>query len=144
MDIRGQNNRIAGRDYYENAVLKLTPEQLQIAIKPCARCEDRLVGSEASICNHCYREMRAKAQREKWSLFAFLVMVVWGNLLIHSEKTGVVVTPYHLAELGVMAAALVFAATLVWVIVRDWWLVNGTEFLKALGKLLVRLWKKYW
>lgn len=143
MGINGDNNRVAGRDYYElNAVLKLTPEQLkQVAIKPCARCEDRVVSSDVTICNHCRNELEEKARNEELAAYGLMIFFVWG-LLIHwqgSQSLGA--SPQRFFELGVAAFVIVIAGAIAWGFFKIWWSVNGSDVLSLAGKLIMRLLK---
>jgi hypothetical protein len=142
MHIDGDNNRVAGRDYYEKATLKLTPEQLaQLSIKPCANCETRFVTPGASTCNHCRREALAEENYNKWGLYAFLVFLIWGTLLTREQKSGVHVTPLHLLELGVTAAGIVFVSVASWFMIRIFWLEHGDDISKSLTDAVSRLFK---
>ncbi|POA25648.1 MULTISPECIES: hypothetical protein [unclassified Pseudomonas] len=142
MQIDGHNNRVAGRDYYEKATLKLTPEQLaQLSIKPCVSCETRFVPAGTSTCNHCRREAIAQENHNKLSIFTFAVMVIWGLLLTQANKNGVHVTPSYLFQLGLASAAIVAATVVFCSLIRAIWIDAGDDIIKALGQSLIRLFK---
>lgn len=143
MGINGDNNRVAGRDYYElNAVLKLTPEQLkQVAIKPCARCEDRVVSSDMTICNHCSNELEEKARNEYLARYAFIILIVWGLLIQWHGSQPNEGSPQRFFELGAAAFMIVVVGTWAWAFFKIWWRLNGSNVLSLLGKLLNRLLK---
>ena len=144
MGINGDNNRVAGRDYYElNAVLKLTPEQLkQVAIKPCARCEDRVVSSDMTICNHCCNELEEKARNEHLARYAFVIMFVWGLLLQWQAARPNGVSPQLVFELGAIAVVIVIAGTFAWALLQAWWRLNGPDVLRLAGRFITRLLKR--
>lgn len=144
MGINGDNNRVAGRDYYElNAVLKLTPEQLkQVAIKPCARCEDRVVSSDMTICNHCRNELEEKARNEHLARYAFVIMFVWGLLLQWQAKRPQGVSPQTVFELGAIALVIVIAGAFAWALLKTWWSLNGSDVLSLTAKFITRLLKR--
>ncbi|MNG08784.1 hypothetical protein D3C76_1246600 [compost metagenome] len=142
MHIDGHNNRIAGRDYYEKPTLKLTPEQLaQLSIKPCIKCETRVVAPGVTTCNHCRREALAKENYNKWVRYGFAVFFIWGVLLTREQKNGTQITPLHLMELGVTAAGVVFVAIATWFMVRMFWLEHGDEITNALAERFAKLFK---
>lgn len=144
MGINGDNNRVAGRDYYElNAVLKLTPEQLkQVAIKPCARCEDRVVSADMTICNHCRNELEEKARNEHLARYAFVIMFVWGLLLQWQGKRPQGVSPQNVFELGAIALVIVIAGAFAWGFLQTWWRLNGSDVLGLTAKFITRLLKR--
>ncbi|OXS19846.1 hypothetical protein CGU37_22265 [Pseudomonas fluorescens] len=144
MGINGDNNRVAGRDYYElNAVLKLTPEQLkQVAIKPCARCEDRVVSSDMTICNHCCNELEEKARNEHLARYAFVIFFVWGLLLQWQAARPNGVSPQLVFELGAIAFVIVIAGTFAWALLQTWWRINGSDVLRLVGRFVTRLLKR--
>ncbi|MGY1949483.1 MULTISPECIES: hypothetical protein [Pseudomonas] len=141
MGINGDNNRVAGRDYYEqNTFLKLTPEQLmQVAIKPCARCEDRVVSADVSICNHCRHELQTEARNERLLRYGFAIMVVWGVLLQWLNGRAPGFPPVSFFELGAIATLIVILGAAAWSAFQKWWLLNGAEALSLAGKLILRL-----
>lgn len=141
MGINGDNNRVAGRDYYElNAVLKLTPEQLrQVSIKPCARCEDRVVSSDATICNYCRNALQTQVKNERLLRYGFVIMFVWGLLVHWLNARSPGIPPQVFFVLGAASTIIVLIGTVAWGEFRKWWLVNGTEALHLVGKLLLRL-----
>ncbi len=141
MGINGDNNRVAGRDYYEqNTILKLTSEQLrQVAIKPCARCEDRVVSADVTICNHCRHELQTQARNERLLRFGFMIMLVWGALLQWLNSRSPDIPPVSFFELGAISTMLVLLGAAVWNGFRQWWMLNGSEVLSLVGKLLIRL-----
>lgn len=116
MGINGDNNRVAGRDYYElNAVLKLTPEQLrQVSIKPCARCEDRIVSSDATICNQCRSELETKAENERLQRYGVLILFVWGLLTTWLNAHPPGVSPQVFFALGAASVMIVVIGAVVW------------------------------
>lgn len=143
MGINGDNNRVAGRDYYElNAVLKLTPEQLkQVAIKPCARCEDRVVSSDMTICNHCSNELEEKARNEELAAYALMIFFVWGLLIQWQGSRSFGDSQHGFFELGAVAVVIVIAGAIAWGFFKIWWSINGSDVLSLAGKLITRLLK---
>ncbi|TBN39173.1 hypothetical protein [Pseudomonas sp. BGI-2] len=142
MHIDGHNNRVAGRDYYEQATLKLTPEQLaQLSIKPCVKCETRVVALGVTTCNHCRRKAQAEENYNKWVRYGFVVFLIWGTLLTREQKSGTHVTPFHLLELGVTAVGIVVVAVASWFMIRIFWLEHGDDISKSLTDAVSRLFK---
>lgn len=114
MYVNGQNNRVAGRDYYEKPIIELTPEQLtQLAIRPCSRCETRFISPGAKICNHCCKELQDKKAQEYLSLFFVSVLVVFGGLLKYSQQYTDHITFSLFIQLGVAAIALVIGVVII-------------------------------
>lgn len=138
IQVEGQNNRVAGRDYLElNAQLSLTPEQLQVlAIKPCMACELRFVTATAHTCNHCLRERIAKDQKFKVGLVAFLIFMVWGWLL---HERGPDIGPWQFLETMVGAGGIVLCGALLLEMFKLWWVCYSAEFFSAIWRVLVRL-----
>lgn len=142
MHIDGHNNRVAGRDYYENPTLKLTPEQLaQLSIKPCTTCETRVVAPGVTTCNHCRREALAKENYNKCVRYGFAVFFIWGLLLTREQKNGIQMTPFHFIELGVLAVGIVFVAIASWLMLRVFWLEHGPEISNSLAERFAKLFK---
>ncbi len=142
MHIDGHNNRVAGRDYYEKATLKLTSEQIaELSIKHCSRCEIRFVAPGVSICNHCRREIQDEENRKKLSLFCFAVFFVWGMLLTHSGKNSGSITPIQLLELGVVSVGVVIFVVASWYLLREIWLEHGDDISRSLGERVARFFK---
>ncbi|MNQ85880.1 hypothetical protein D3C85_1010560 [compost metagenome] len=143
MHIDGHNNRVAGRDYYEKATLKLTPEQLaQLSIKPCGKCETRFVAPDVSTCNHCRRKALAEENHNKWARYGFAVLFIWGLLLTREQKNGIHVTPLDLAGLGITAASIVFLVVASWFMIRIFWLEHGDEITSSLAKRFAKLFRE--
>lgn len=142
MHIDGHDNRVAGRDYYEKPTLKLTQEQLaQLSIKPCVKCETRVVAPGVTTCNHCRREALAEENYNKCVRYGFVVLVIWGLLLTREQKNGVLITPFHFFELGVTAAGFVFVTVASWFMFRIFWLEHGDEITTSLTNAIARLFK---
>lgn len=107
MDIQvdGDNNRVAGRDYYE------------VRIKPCPYCQERLIEPEAAMCNRCHQ------QREEERARAFLVgggmALLVLTMLIHGwlEELG-----FHpdFATACIAASVVIGFCVFVVLIIREW------------------------
>lgn len=138
IQVEGNNNRVAGRDYLElNAQVSLTPEQLQVlAVKPCPSCEVRLVTAKAQTCNHCLRERVANDRKAKVGVVIFLVFMVWGWLLRESGPNAGLL---QLAETLVAAGGIVLCGALLLEMLKFWWVCYSDEFFTAVGRALVRL-----
>lgn len=137
IQVEGHNNRVAGRDYLElHAQLSLTPEQLkQLAIKPCAACEVRVVTANAQVCNHCLRAQAASALKTKIYVAIFCVIVVWGQLLQGREPHA---TPWQLLETLVGAIGMVTFGAVLLEIFRYWWACHSTDFFSALWRAITK------
>jgi hypothetical protein len=133
MRVEGQNNRVAMRDYYEKPTLNLTPEQLkELSVKPCGRCETRLVVGSTCICRHCQEALRDQAWSARLGRYLVVILFTWGMLIQMQDKTAAMGL-YRLLELGVYAGATVLIGSCVWAAFKDWWLFNGDELLKLIG-----------
>lgn len=142
MHIDGHNNRVAGRDYYEKATLKLTPEQLaELSIKPCLRCESRLVANGSDTCNHCRREVLAEAENTKWGGYVMATLFIWGILITQSQKSGTQVDFEHLLGLGMLAAVITVVSSVMWFLLRQCWAEHGDDILKSLENWVARRFK---
>lgn len=114
IQVEGSNNRVAGRDYYENQ------------IKPCPKCEQRVIDRDKSICNHCTKEERAQLAHGVMLVLGICVLYVFSWLHDWRTERGLpsglegLVETFGLAIGIVMAAASIlwFFLPLVWEIVR--------------------------
>ncbi|WP_312481061.1 hypothetical protein [Stutzerimonas nitrititolerans] len=103
IQVDGNNNRVAGRDYYENK------------IKPCPRCEIRVIDREKNVCNHCYSEERGMEAKGLLALFGICVWLVTSQLHEWRIERGLPVGIEGLMETMAISAGLVFgAAALIW------------------------------
>lgn len=112
IEVNGDNNRVAGRDYYE------------MPIKPCPRCEQRVIAPHQSICNHCAAKEREEAAKTK--LAAAGVAVLFCFSWLHDWRTGRGLPPSieGMAETLGMAVVLVLIGfvllhlTIQWIRIR--------------------------
>lgn len=142
MQIDGHNNRVAGRDYYEQTTLKLTAEQLaELSIKPCGRCETRFVAKDRAICNHCRHEMRTEEERSKWQKYIFAVLFFWGCLLTYSKSNHIQVDINTFTMLGVIAIGIVVLLSVSWFLIREYWFEHGDGILQSLEDWVARRFK---
>jgi hypothetical protein len=142
MQIDGHNNRVAGRDYYEQTTLKLTADQLaELSIRPCGRCETRLVAKSKTICNHCLHEMWTEDERSMWQGYIFSVLLMWGGLLAYSKSNLIYVDFKFFVILGVIAMGIVALLSLSWFLIRKYWFERGDEILQTLESWVVRKFK---
>lgn len=120
IEVNGNNNRVAGRDYLElNAQVTLTPEQLKhLAIRPCPTCEQRVLTGAAKTCNHCLREQLAAQHKFYGSVVFFLVFVIWGWLLQGRDTRA---DPWQFLETLMGACGIVFFGALLLGALRHWW-----------------------
>ena len=77
-EISGHGNRVAQRDYYElHQVHDLTLSQInQLDVVPCPVCEQRLIRSGMSSCNHCDAIAREEANRRRGALILIAAAVL--------------------------------------------------------------------
>jgi len=68
IQVEGSNNRVAGRDYYENQ------------IKPCPKCEQRVIDRDKNICNHCTQQEREQFAHGAMLLLGICVLFVFSWL----------------------------------------------------------------
>lgn len=122
IEVEGHNNRVAGRDYNEWHV-------------SCDHC--RQLRAERQ------RERLGKQQRNKWTGFTLLVLLMWG-ILLELEGSTADIAPSRFFEQGFTAAALVFLGIVVFVALREWWLFNGHDMKAALWQSLVQVVKGIW
>lgn len=114
IEVNGNNNRVAGGNYYE------------CQVRPCPRCEQRLIEQDHAKCRHCAAQERAEIAKGQLMLFGFAVMVCFGWLLERREDRGVPVTLESFVETGVLAGLLVLGAVLLfqgilfWIRTRNW------------------------
>lgn len=64
IEVNGNNNRVAGRDYYE------------VPIKPCPRCEQRVIAPKKKICNHCESQEANEAAKFRLLAGAFITFLL--------------------------------------------------------------------
>ncbi|WP_372437382.1 hypothetical protein ACCM60_21695 [Pseudomonas chlororaphis subsp. aureofaciens] len=134
MRIEGQNNKVAMRDYYEKPTLNLTPEQLkELAVRPCGRCETRLVVGNACICRRCQETLRDQAWNARMGRYVVAILFIWG-MMIQMQDKDAVMDLYRLLELGVSSGVAVLVGSCAWAVFKEWWLFNGEELLKLIGK----------
>lgn len=114
IEVNGNNNRVAGGNYYE------------CQVRPCPSCEQRLIEHDHAKCRHCTAQERAEIAKGRLVLFGFAVMVCFGWLLERREDRGIPVTMESFVETGLQAGLLVFGAFLLlqcalyWIRTRDW------------------------
>lgn len=115
IEVNGNNNRVAGRDYYE------------VPIKPCPSCAQRIIERNEAKCRPCIAQERAEAVKGQLMLFGLAVMFCFGWLLQRREDQGTPVTTMEsFVETGLQAGLLVFGAFLLlqcalyWVRTRNW------------------------
>lgn len=114
IEINGNNNRVAGGNYYE------------CQVKPCPCCEQRLIEQGHAKCRHCTAQERAEIAKGQLALFGFAVLVCFGWLLQQRQERGTPVTLEGFVETGVLAgllvlgAVLLFQCALYWIRTRDW------------------------
>lgn len=114
IEVNGDNNRVAGRDYYE------------LPLKPCPRCEQRVIAPHKTICNHCADREREEAARMQLTVAG--VAVLFSFIWLHDWRTGRGLPPgiEGMAETLFMAVALVVVGYVLlqlairWVQTRDW------------------------
>lgn len=99
IEVKGNNNRVAGRDFYENQT------------RPCPSCEIRLVEQHKDMCRHCLNEKRQKEAKEQMTLAILGALFVSAFYMKWKQTPGV---PVDIALLG--ESFLVGAATVVVVI----------------------------
>ena len=103
IQVEGSNNRVAGRDYYENK------------IKPCPRCEVRVIDREKSICNHCTKEERDEKARGQMTLFGLGVLFIFGWLHGWRSERGLAPGIEGLAETLALSVGIAIAAlSVIW------------------------------
>lgn len=148
IQVDGNGNRVALNDYYENATLTLTPEQLrQLAPRKCPACEVRLLGPGESACNTCraaaharhLEELSARRMARAGHLFVFF-LAVWGVFLtIEQKAVGYAgVSTERFWELGSGALGTCLLAIGGWLWAREWWWRNGSEFMDAMSRKIKR------
>lgn len=103
IQVEGSNNRVAGRDYYENQ------------IKPCPRCEVRVIDRGMSICNHCTKEERDEKARGQMTLFGLGVLFIFGWLHGWRSERGLPAGIGGLAESLAMSFGIAIAVVgMIW------------------------------
>lgn len=106
--VNGNGNRVAGRDYVE------------VKIKPCPRCEQRLIEPGMVICRHCHREQQVAEARNRLSAFFAATVVVFAFLLQRQIDKNVSMGGGDFAGLLSFSIAIVLLLVAVYVVVRDW------------------------
>ena len=121
MSIGGDNNRVAGRDYYEySGKVEFTVEQLRIlAVVPSPRCEERVIQFGAQLCKRCHCEIHAEAVQAKRMRFAMAVLCLWGSLILLIEKTSGPILPITYLGLGAASVIIVFVLSRLGTVLRD-------------------------
>lgn len=66
IEVNGNGNRVAGRDYIENRTL------------PCPVCEVRQVESHRNMCRHCGDEVIRKERNFRWGVGCVSALAVAG------------------------------------------------------------------
>jgi len=112
IDVKGNGNRVAGRDYYENRS------------KPCPKCEQRFITSSMSICNNCRSHEAMMAARTKLIGFVMGVFVVFGWLMQRRINAGITAAPEDLAGMLVTSVGIVLIAVALYVLVTEWFKRN--------------------
>ena len=114
IEVNGNNNRVAGRDYYE------------VPIKPCPSCAQRIIERNEAKCRPCIAQERAEAVKGQLMLFGLAVMFCFGWLLDWRQGRGMPATIGGLAETVTLAivlvliAAALLQAVIFWIRTRNW------------------------
>ncbi|MEA1605759.1 hypothetical protein [Pseudomonas spirodelae] len=77
MNVSGDNNRVAGRDYIENP------------IKACPSCENSVIDRDKAKCNRCTQQEKEEAAKFAMTLFGLAVCIVWSFLSQRIEGAGI-------------------------------------------------------
>ncbi|MDR7024370.1 hypothetical protein [Pseudomonas peli] len=113
MNVSGDNNRVAGRDYIENP------------IKACPSCENSVIDRDKAKCNRCIQQEREDAAKGTMVLFSVAVMIVWGFLLQRMDVSGIeqFTETLFLSVLVVVMGYFILWHVLPFVIelIRAWW-----------------------
>lgn len=99
IEINGDGNRVAGRDFYENQT------------RPCPACEIRLVEQHRDMCRHCFEEQRQKEAKEHMTLAVLGALFVSGFYMKWKQTPGVPVDISLLGESLLVGAATVVVIT---------------------------------
>lgn len=119
MDIQvdGSNNRVAGRDYYENQ------------IKPCPRCEVRVIERDRCICNHCTKEEKEQQAHGLMMMFGLGVLFTFGWLLKWRSERGLEPGIEALTETFVLSIGIVISlASVIWFFLPLAWEIGVIYF----------------
>ncbi|PTS85505.1 hypothetical protein DBR00_06940 [Pseudomonas sp. HMWF032] len=113
MNVSGDNNRVAGRDYIENP------------IKACPSCENSVIDRDKAKCNRCIKQEKEDAAKGTMSLFGLAVIFVWGLLLQRMEVSGIerLTETFFLSVLIVVMGYFILwhLLPLVFDLIRIWW-----------------------
>lgn len=118
MAIGGDNNRVAGRDYYEYS------GKVELMILPCPRCEERIIQPGKERCNHCQAELDAEEAKGKLTLFGFAVLLVWGGAMHLGDLSLKEIGIESFLYMGVASFVTVFLLCLMWSFLSGFWQAN--------------------
>lgn len=117
IQVEGSNNRVAGRDYYENQ------------IKPCPRCEVRVIDRERDICNHCTKEEKEQIAQGILTTLGLGALFIFGWLLNWRTERGMPVGLEGLIETFALAIGIVIAlASVLWFFLPLAWEIGAIYF----------------
>lgn len=106
IQVEGSNNRVAGRDYYENQ------------IKPCPRCEVRVIDRDRSMCNHCTKEEKELEARGLMLIFGLGGLFIFGWLYKWRTEHGLPPGIDGLVETFMLSIGITVAVALtIWLLV---------------------------
>ena len=111
IQVNGNGNRVAGRDYVEVR---------EVRIKPCPQCEQRVIEPSMMICRHCHRERQAAEAKGKFSAFVAATVVVFAFLLQRQIDSNTPMSPGDFAGLIGTAIAVVLLLICAYVLIREW------------------------
>lgn len=114
IEVNGNNNRVAGRDYYE------------LPLKPCPRCEQRVIAPHQSICNHCAEKEREEAAKTTMAFSGVAVLFCFSWL--HSWRTdhglppgiGGMAETFFMATIIVIVGYVLLQLLIHWIQTRNW------------------------
>ena len=108
IDVKGNGNRVAGRDYYENQ------------FKPCQQCETRFIETKRRICKHCENLER----QEKYKFVGMAMLAAFFFILVNLHEwrveRGSAVGLEGLIHSALGAAAIVFGGIFFYAFLKEW------------------------
>jgi len=108
IEVNGNGNRVAGRDYIE------------VTIRACRRCEQRIVNPGVRICNHCREEIEAQKLRNTLKVLGFCLLLCTGLLMQWRENHGTKMTPEVFVETLGFATCIIGFIYVVWHAIKIW------------------------
>lgn len=108
MNVNGNGNRVAGRDYYENRS------------KPCCKCETRFVVSTRTVCNHCLHQEQVEKNKSLAMILLAAFILIFVNLHQWREERGTPPGLEGLAESALLTVAMLIIAYGVFLFIRSW------------------------